>query len=271
MKILERLKREGGYKNISVSPDGSVYTINTIQNKKVDANKALYDSILKISDQTDSVYMLSGERVKTLNNMSISIDAEVENFKSKVKKPYCKIRGNRVTEEQAIKLLQRTDEFMIDKAYDFVELHNFQNQLLHHNINIPLGKGWVHTDGTIGINTFVEDNIDIYNILLDAFSLAFWFKFLDMVIVITDKEYTEDTESLENAIIEIGIKITNGDIDIVNGDKAADLYEKYTSQYEADNKEIYNRDYYLESRTVPVSSKQVQQIISEYGLKLSDI
>ena len=99
--------------------------------------------------QGDDYIFINKEYCDKYNEYEIIVPDGLE-YDGSVRKPYYRMRGKPVTEEQAFELIRRTDNFFagieeICRSDDFVSSVNFDNWLIHKN-HYPQGYGWVHTD-----------------------------------------------------------------------------------------------------------------------------
>jgi len=223
-----------------------------------------------------------------MNDIKIIIDKEVEEYDSTARRPYYRMRGKPVTEEQAFEIIRRTDNYFRtldeEEPLDYVGSMNFDNWLIdkHH---YPFGYGWIHVDGTVGGNAITQKYPNEDEFLEEWSEKLRAFPYLDLVIAVTmwnelpndlwcvdeGEEGWRDFESAEYEedfldAIEVGVYVHDGTIEIMNPERARAQYEEYAALYESENRDKYRADYYDEHRIVQVDEDYLQRCLEKNGL-----
>lgn len=217
-------------------------------------------------------------------------------FKTGEERYYYRLRGKPVTPEQAFEIIRRTDTFMrnIDQIYwrdDHVGGDLFPSYFFTRR-HTPNGFSWAHLDGTIGINYHISLAFAKMKAILEEWSyIAKAFPYLDLVIAITNwDEYSyeawehDDKGSFElkynsfyeldarehDALfyedIQIGLRIRNGELELLDKEDAVKTYKEYAELYEAEPREKYKANYYQELAQRQDSPELLRQAIRDFGL-----
>lgn len=106
-----------------------------------------------------------------------------------MRRPYYRMRGKPVTEDQAFDIIRRTDNFFqdideIERYRDYIHCINFDNWLIHKNHH-PRGYGWIHADGTVGCNAITQKYPNIEEFIDEWICKLINFPYLDLVIAVT--------------------------------------------------------------------------------------
>ena len=176
----------------------------------------------------------------------MAIDPAIEQSQLTERKPYYRIRGKSVTEDQAIEIIRRTD-WVIDHSEaagpDYVFTCGFDNSWLCSKQCETSGFGWAHPDGTIGTNWVITYKYpSIEDVFIDGLSIALAFPFVNMIIAITDWNeqppyaWEDETDKYEDEKddntypdfaenIEVGIWIHDNEIELLASVRARAKYE----------------------------------------------
>lgn len=232
------------------------------------------------------------------------IDREMRGFRSSVKYPYYRIRGKSVTEEQALEIIRRTNGVVADmletgsgkKWDDFILNLNFYNHQTGKSIrmirkdgsvmlgsNNSLGYGWVHVDGTVGVNGITDKWPDADEFVDEWMEYLEAFPYLELVVAVTkwygfpneerdqpddrdcDFESAEfDDEFLE--AIEAGIYVHGNTVELINPERTREKYKEYAALYENNNRDKYKADYYKKRRILQIDDDILMRYIESYGL-----
>ena len=135
--------------------------------------------------------ILDEAQTRLMNTLEIIEDPEVKGYESIPKYPYYRLRGKPVTPEQALDIIRRTDSIFSYAAGeamgpDYIGNLNFINFWLQTKNDTSTPYGWVHPDGTIGLNTNTTKYPDWAEFLYEILGLKMAFPYLDFVIAITD-------------------------------------------------------------------------------------
>lgn len=86
----------------------------------------------------------------------MATDEALFEYDTDTRRPYYRLRGKPVTEEQAMDIIRRTDRFLGDM--NEIEVHpdyagggHFDTWMFDHH-HYPMLYSWCHVDGTIGLN-----------------------------------------------------------------------------------------------------------------------
>jgi len=116
-------------------------------------------------------------------------------FNSSVRRPYYRMRGKPVTEEQAFEIIRKTDHYDYDTCRPIhdrimkgrVENCHFKN-LWFDKHHYPLQYGWAHPDGTIGINSITDRFPTFLEFLRELLAYQKAFPFLDFTVGIDPQD-----------------------------------------------------------------------------------
>lgn len=238
----------------------------------------------------DEYIFISKEDCNLYNEYEILVPETFE-YDSSVRRPYYRMRGKPVTEEQAFELIRRTDNFFrgideIRHSDDFVGCNNFDNWLVHAN-HTPRGYGWVHTDGTIGNNSITQTYPELYEFIGEWFEKLRKFPYLDLVIAVTcwdelpnalwedlgnkaKRREMELSDDLFFSGVVLGIYIHDKILEVLNPRQAIRRYKEYARRYEK-NKEVYISEYYQENGIVQVDLPYARRCVKAYGLNADEI
>lgn len=178
------------------------------------------------------------------------------------RRPYYQLRGKPVSPEQAMEILIRTESLWSWEFNGKITPPCYVGSALFRNscYNIPLDwrTGWVHPDGTIGQNDMTGFKYpEVKDIMTDLVPIVTAFPYLDFFAGISyrdeqigdQKDYhPDDWEKYQQEgftyLIECGIWVHDNTVEIVNENKAVELYKTYEKLYEVPNKAIYESDYH---------------------------
>ena len=177
-------------KHISMDEGGNAYiTIDTCGYNK-DADTVL-KSINGIEWIAQNTYLMPKEVYDRYCEYSIEITDDESIYSVEcVRRPYYRMRGKKVTHEQAFDIIRKTDNFfscyMDDISYnkDYVGSCNFDNWLIQRN-HYPRGYGWIHVDGTVGCNAITQKYPTVMECVCEWLNNLMAFPYLDLVITFT--------------------------------------------------------------------------------------
>lgn len=210
---------------------------------------------------------------------------------SYVRRPYYRMRGKPVSKEQAFDIIRRTDNFLkyideIHKQEEFVGNLNFDNWLIHKN-HYPQGYGWIHTDGTVGVNAITQRWPKTEEFICEWFRYLNAFPYLDLIVALTDwneinpRYYMEDNgydidyeakEYDENFYdgIAMGIYVHDNKIQILNKEDTVKKYREYDVLY-GKEREKFVPEYYGKNKIEQVNLAYLKKCIESYGLDAEEI
>lgn len=219
------------------------------------------------------------------NPMKMLVDEDFEDdWCPLARRPYYQLRGRPVTPKQAMEILIRTESLW---SWEFggqntlpccVASPLFRNSYY----NIPLGwrTGWVHPDGTIGQNDKTGYKYpEIRDMMESLVPVVTAFPYLDFFVGISYRDeqlggqkdwYPDDWEDYQKegftSIIECGVWVHDNTIEIVNKEKAKDLYKTYENLYEVPNKAIYESDYHTTQEPLELDWNYFKKALEMVGM-----
>ena len=182
-------------------------------------------------------YLMDMETRNKLNTIELIFDERTMNWDSFIKYPYYRIRGKKVTEEQAAKIIDSIIDTYDEDAED-------GNKICFININHP-----VKTDGTVGENRTTTKWPNINEMLQDVLQLKLHFSYLDFVLAISSwngmpneawKNDLFESEFINGELCEyenfsknlqLGIWVHDNKIEILNSENAEKKYDEYDELY----------------------------------------
>ncbi len=168
----------------------------------------------------------------------------IPDWKASTRRPYYRMRGKPITEEQALEIMTRC-EWMNGDIGDINFRQITSNSWPRH--------GWVMPDGTIGANAIMSKYPTAEEIVEELYRWACEFPYLDLVIAITTiDEYPHSNERNKHTgelmphvkdyilsegkewddYIDIGVHLKDGSFSMLRKGDARTMYEKYRKMYE---------------------------------------
>lgn len=166
--------------------------------------------------------------MEQFQNIQVIIDPEVAGIEFDVRRPYFRMRGRPVTEEQAFDIIRRTDNFF---HFD-MRIHGYplegllEGRFVLDNVwyspdFYPHPRGWVRPDGIVGQNNITGRYPEESEFLASVLPLKEAFPYLDLMIAVTDWDecpgYVWDLIRRSNDAYKAGDD---------------DLYRKYDEEFE---------------------------------------
>lgn len=211
-----------------------------------------------------------------------------------IDRAYYRIRGPRITEQQAFEVIRRTDEifgplFKRDKAHNFLDYiwsWNFNNVWFSKD-RYPSPYGWCHPNGIIGINDITGPYVETNDIVDELKKFVEAFPFIDMVIAVTDfdimpsyawnKLFELKTHKVHKEVfymdypdfiehIKLGFWVHNSTIEIMNERRAKKVYIEYEAKYSEPNPDIYVTHYYMDNNIFLANYDYLCRLVTAYGL-----
>lgn len=251
----------------------------------------LYDCLgydLSSVGSTDNIQYIDGPVFEFLNQTELVIDKEVSAYKSSwwPKRPYFRLRGKRVTEEQAFDIIRRTDFFFSFylQSEQTISLGHFDNMWFSKNCLLT-HHGWCHPSGIIGTNYHTGKLPSLDELLNDMTKIKYAFPYLDFVAALTDYnelpwfiqeheerhtawrelQYEDDPEFLKH--IQIGIWLHDKAIEFMGPERTRQIYQEYEEKYSEENKDIYVPEYYEDHGIFTADIEYLKRCIAANGLE----
>lgn len=195
-------------------------------------------------------------------SIALHVDRDVQ-IPDNVRRPYYRMRGRSVTQEQALEIIGKTDDFFNSAEHGLqstcVPSTHFRNVLINDNY-VPKNFGWCHRDGTIGINSVMSKYPNLDEILTEWGCYILEFPYLDLVVCVT---HWDETPTLlcndpdapfygpewDNAFftnVDYGIHVRDRVVSIVPQQCAVNLFQDYSRRLDRP-REVYEPDYYESS------------------------
>lgn len=236
---------------------------------------------------------LSEESARSMKRFRLVIDPEVSGIDFDTRRPYFRMRGRPVTEEQAFDIIRRTDFFFtasikMDK-YHLKDL--VRGTMLSNHLYDPgpcaWPYGWVRPDGVIGTND-ITWKYPIEDEFVDAvLPLMLAFPYLDLMIGVTDwdeaPDYAwdawreddevfsrEDYPDFEENIV-YGIWLHDGTLELMAPARAREKYAEYRRLYGGPNEDIFKYHYYADNHIHPADFEYLKRCIRSHGLDPEEV
>ena len=228
--------------------------------------------------------------------IKVVYDEDFEGWDPVARRPYFRLRGPKVTEEQAFEILRRTDYSLCCMRYksndkyieldDWIGALDFCNMVFVENV-YPGNMGWCKPDGTIGYNSKMDKNPVFHELLEQFYRLIKEFPYIDFVMAITwwDEipSYVWEAEDREEFIreefddfkdnLEIVFYVHDKTVEILGGAEAVTKYKEYEDKYEKTKEDSwkYCGAYYRETGTKPAGIEYFDKMLETYNLKRDDL
>jgi hypothetical protein len=225
-------------------------------------------------------YFLPKEDYEILSKIKVTLFEdykEVFSELSHTRRPYYRMRGRGIDEQQAFEIIRRTDNFfgmyvesIINGCSDYLGSYNFDNWLIMKN-HFPQGYGWVHEDGTIGTNSITQKYPSLTEMIVEWVRNLRFFPFLDLVIAITEwDECIPDIEgcTFESGVI-LGLHVHDGMVELLDKHETLTRYNDYNEKY-GSNPERFENSYYEDNHIVQVDEQYLRRCIEAYGLNADE-
>lgn len=258
-----------------------------------DSHYMYYLDCLKGLIQIDNdTFFLEKELYDKYSEYDIVVTADEESIDSfgYVRRPYFRMRGKPITKEQAFDIIRRTDNLFdlemksIRSHEDFISSINFNNFLFMKN-HYPDGFGWIHADGTVGINGITSKYPEVEEFIYELFIYLREFPYLDLFIAFTkwDEvppdayddnfdikpfELEEFDDDFYDAIM-FGIHVHDKSIKVINKRDARLKYKEYDRLYGSEREKFCAR-YYMDNKINQVDKEYLKRCIESYGLNADE-
>lgn len=219
------------------------------------------------TNNKENIQYIDGEAFEFLNKTNLIIDKEIENYDSIARRPYFRLRGKKVTEQQAFEIIRKTDRFfqLETKSIQAIDILHFPNWWFNKN-HFPTHYGWCHPNGIIGINGITDKYPSLDELLDDMMNIKVSFPYLDFVVAITNwNEVPQDEQDWKSGI-ELGIWLHENTIEFMAPQRTRQIYSKYEGKYEEANKKIYEPEYYESHKIFTADLAYLKRCIEAYGI-----
>lgn len=228
------------------------------------------------------------------DDIEINIDEGMDTYDTNVRRPYYRLRGKPVTEEQAFEVIRRTDRIFsrsikLPADSDYIDGYHLHNWWFNRN-HFPSDMGWIHRDGTLGGNGITDKYPNFKQLMFEVFGLINEFPYLDFVWVITEwnecpdeiREHLWDKdEAMERKhkfeeydgfyeAIEIGLWVHDNTIDVLEPKRAAEKFKEYEEKYGVADPSYYSAYYNMRNNIVPCDLEYLKRCIEAYGLNAEE-
>ena len=236
--------------------------------------------------ESGEYYFFDKEQANKLMEYEILVPDEFINYEYLARRPYYRMRGKKVTEEQAMDIIRKTDNFFMfnssqDRPTGYIGNINFDNWLIGKD-HYPRGYGWIHRDGTIGCNAITQKYPNVSEFVIEWITKLMAFPYLDLIIGITyyneimreydDEEYErwfeyevegkyvyfekEEYDERFYSNLEVGIYVHDGKIEILDKTRTKKIYLEYSKKYGDEDRYKYCSNYY--------EANEIEQIDAQY-------
>lgn len=229
-------------------------------------------------------------------NIQVIIDPEVAGMDFDVRRPYFRMRGRPVTEEQAFDIIRRTDNFFrndMDKycLEDLVSDRAVLDNVWYSPNYFPHPRGWVRPDGLVGQNDITGRYPNEDEFLESVLPLKEAFPYLDLMIAITDwnefPEYVwdqldEEGDEFQRAArredypdfpehIVYGIWLHDDKVELMAPARAREKYLEYNRLYGGADEAVFTMSYYEDHNIHPAGFAYLQRCIRSHGLDPDEV
>lgn len=228
-------------------------------------------SISEFMNDGGEFYFLPKEEYDRYGECDISIakDLTAADMKPDGRYHY-HMRGKPISEAQAFDIIRRTDVFFyniraIETHPDYLGSGNFDNRIIGRDY--AWGEcGWIHTDGTVGVNLATAKFQQPENLLFEWYQILMAFPYLDLIIAlrpcyiwreIGDEEFLEE--------VKWGIYVHDHKVEVLNRTDAVAKYQEYNALY-GKPEEKFKAEYYGENQICQVELPYLKRCIEAYGL-----
>lgn len=246
-------------------------------------------------------FLLTQEALHILEHFQLVIDRQAADISIDARRPYFRMRGRPVTEEQAFDIIRRTDNFfrsdmckynLSGLVSDRVVLDNlwYSPQFYPH----PLG--WVRPDGVVGMNNVTGKYPNECEFLRSVLPLITAFPYLDLVIAITDwnvgpdyawndffQGHKNEMDDEKNSIfnredypdflenIVYGIWLHDNTAELMAPERAREKYAEYNRFYGGPDEQIFTMHYYEDRNIHPADLDYLKRLICAHGLDPEEV
>lgn len=234
-----------------------------------------------------------GFGMKHFQDIQVIIDPEVAGIDFEVRRPYFRMRGKPVTEEQAFELIRRTDSFFRHDMDQYKIKNLVGGSFMLSNVWVSPHfyphSGWIRPNGIVGQNGVTGKYPEEEEFLYSVLELKEAFPYLDFMVAITDwnecPKYVWDIEDRDEFYcalsrekypdfpdsIVYGVWLHDDKVELTAPTRAREKYLEYNSLYGAKDEAIFTMDYYEENKIHPVDFAYLQRCIRSHGLEPDEV
>ena len=231
-------------------------------------------------------------------DIKVIFDDSFKTWRTTARRPYFRVRGPKITKEQAFDIIRKTDtQFTcmsdkqgnyLDNKLNLVNTTNLENRWFTTDI-CPSFNGWCNPDGTIGYNDITSKYPELVEFLEDVYMLLKEFPYLNFVWAVTDwnempqymwdklfgsadspQEWINEEYPDFNDNISILFWVHDNTLEIMEGQKAKEKYIEYNSLYGQDDGKFTQNYYDLQGKS-PVDVKYLDKCLASHGLTQQDV
>ena len=255
---------------------------------------------MRLSDYLDSNREKMGftedSDLSVYDDIEIIIDKGMDDYDTCVRRPYYRLRGKPVTEEQAFEIIRRTDDIFdwdieLPACSDYIGTYHLRNFWFNRN-HYPSDYGWIHRDGTLGGNGITDKYPEFDELIFEMLDLIQAFPYLDFVLAITNwnemphevwehisdefknEEYNrkhmfEEFEGFYDDL-DIGFWVHDNTIEVLEPKRAAEKFKEYEEKYGVAEPSYYSAYYNMENKIIPCDVDYLKRCIEAYGLNAEE-
>ena len=251
-----------------------------------------------------------GFGMKHCQDIQVIIDPEVAGIDFEVRRPYFRMRGKPVTEEQAFDIIRRTDNFfrwdMRKWQLEDLVSDRFLLDNVWYSPNFYPHRGWVRPDGIIGMNDVTGKYPSEDEFLASILELKEEFPYLDFMVAVTDwdeipdylwelmgksheaaerhddklyRQYSDEYDRLHTSEdypdfqehIVYGIWVHDDKVELMAPERAKERYLEYNRLYGGADEAVFTMDYYEENNIHPVDFEYLCRCIRSFGLNPDEV
>ena len=249
--------------------------------------------------------------MEQFQDIQVIIDLEVAGIDFDVRRPYFRMRGKPVTEEQAFDIIRRTDNFFRHDMYryDLEDLvgDRFVLDNVWYSPNFyPHPRGWVRPDGLVGMNDITGKYPEEEDFLYSVLPLKEAFPYLDLMIAVTDWDEMPDylwdlmkksNEAAERGDMDLrhkyddererlftsedypdfpehivyGIWVHDDKVELMAPARAREKYLEYNRLYGGEDEAVFTMDYYEDRNIHPADFEYLRRCIRSHGLDPDEV
>ena len=175
---------------------------------------------------------LDTDYIKRFMQIEVVIDEEVKGFSSDWR-AYYQIRGQSVQKEQALEIIQRTDDFFWRNIEwgntinrDYLYQTHFTNDWIVNN------EGWCTPQGYIGQDAYTGKYLEEYTLVSQWIQYLAAFPFLNVMIGIAScYDYDKETGADFESHIDCGIWVHDDRVEFLGPESAKRQYRLYAKKF----------------------------------------